>query len=123
MNVTGPDKILKHMIKRPISLDRVFHALADGTRREILDRLGHGPATVSELAEPFAMSLAAVLQHLKLLEESGLIRSEKIGRVRTCRVDAEGLERAEAWMERQRRIWSANLDRLGDLLAEDDETP
>jgi len=98
--------------------DRVFHALADPTRRAIVERLTRGPASVSDLARPLPVSLAAVIQHLQVLEASGLVRSEKVGRVRTCRVEAAGLRMVEDWIRRQRAAWEGYLDRLGDYLAE-----
>ena len=100
------------------TLDRVFHALADPARRVMVDRLSRGPASVSELAEPLAMSLPAVVQHLKVLETSGLVRSEKIGRVRTCRAEAAALHSAESWIAERRSSWERRLDRLGDYLAD-----
>jgi DNA-binding transcriptional ArsR family regulator len=99
------------------SLDQVFHALADPTRRGIVERLVRGPASVSELSRPLAMSLPAVLQHLQVLEASGLVRSEKAGRVRTCRIEPDALRAAEAWVTGQRTAWETRLDRLGDYLA------
>ena len=99
------------------SLDQVFHALADPTRRGMVERLVRGPATVSELSRPLAMSLSAVLQHLQVLEASGLVRSEKAGRVRTCRIEPAALRAAEAWIADQRTAWETRLDRLGDYLA------
>ena len=90
-------------------LDLTFQALADPTRRAIVERLGRGPASVSDLAQPFAMSLPGVVQHLKILEASGLVRSEKQGRVRTCRVDAEALSLAEQWIPERRRLWQGRL--------------
>lgn len=101
-----------------VSLDRVFHALTDPSRRSMIERLSLGPATVSELAEPLDMTLAAVMQHLRLLEESGMVQSEKVGRVRTCRLDAASLSSAERWIQDRRALWSTNLDRLGDFLEE-----
>ncbi|MFI0485240.1 ArsR/SmtB family transcription factor [Actinomadura sp. 9N215] len=98
--------------------DRVFHAVADPTRRAIVERLTLGPASVSELARPLPMSLPAVVQHLQVLEAAGLVRSEKAGRVRTCRLDPAGLRTAEDWLRRQRTAWENRLDRLGDVLAE-----
>jgi DNA-binding transcriptional ArsR family regulator len=98
-------------------LDRVFHALADPARRSMLERLTRGPASVSELAQPLAMSLPAVVQHLAVLEGSGLVRSEKIGRVRTCQLEAGSLQRAEQWLNERRTAWERRLDRLGDYLA------
>ena len=98
-------------------LDQVFHALADPTRRGMVERLVHGPASVSELSRPLTMSLPAVLQHLQVLEASGLVRSEKAGRVRTCRIEPDALRAAEAWVTGQRTAWETRLDRLGDYLA------
>ena len=100
------------------NLDSVYQALADPTRRAIVDRLTRGPASVSELARPLPMSLPGVLQHLRLLEASGLVRSEKAGRVRTCRIEAGALGTAEQWIAERRREWESRLDRLGDYLAE-----
>ena len=94
------------------ALDRTFQALSDPTRRSILARLGGGPASVGEIAQPLKMSLPAVMQHLKLLEASGLVHSEKKGRVRTCRIDGPALAAAESWLVEQRRCWEARLDRL-----------
>lgn len=94
----------------------MYAALADGTRRRMVDRLSRGPATVSELAAPLAMSLPAVLQHLQVLEASGLIRSEKAGRVRTCRLEPAALQAAEQWIADRRSTWARRLDRLGDYL-------
>ena len=101
----------------PNQLDQVFHALADPTRRGMVERLVRGPATVSELSRPLTISLPAVLQHLQVLEASGLVRSEKAGRVRTCRVEPSALRAAEAWITDQRTAWETRLDRLGDFLA------
>lgn len=101
------------------SLDRVFHALTDPSRRAMLERLSLGPATVSELAEPLEMSLAAVMQHLQVLEGSGMVHSEKVGRVRTCRLEAAALSSAEQWIQDRRALWRHQLDRLGDFLAEE----
>jgi DNA-binding transcriptional ArsR family regulator len=100
-----------------LDLDQVFHALADPTRRGMVERLVRGPASVSELSRPLAMSLPAVLQHLQVLEASGLVRSEKAGRVRTCRIEPDALRAAEAWVTGQRTAWETRLDRLGDYLA------
>jgi DNA-binding transcriptional ArsR family regulator len=99
------------------SLDRVFQALADPTRRGMVERLVRGPASVSELSRPLAMSLPAVMQHLQVLEDAGLVRSEKTGRVRTCRIEPDALRAAEAWVTGQRTAWETRLDRLGDYLA------
>ncbi|HEU5156634.1 MAG TPA: metalloregulator ArsR/SmtB family transcription factor [Streptosporangiaceae bacterium] len=100
------------------SLDRVFQALADETRREMVARLVRGPASVSELARPLTMSLPAVMQHLQVLETCGLVRSEKAGRVRTCHIEPDALRAAEGWIVAQRTAWERRLDRLGDYLAE-----
>jgi DNA-binding transcriptional ArsR family regulator len=94
------------------SLDRVFQALSDPTRRAIVYRLSRGPASVSEIAKPFTMAMPSLLQHLQVLEESRLIRTEKVGRVRTCKVDPSALNIAEAWIGEQRAIWNARLDRM-----------
>ncbi|WP_085882567.1 ArsR/SmtB family transcription factor [Oceanibacterium hippocampi] len=104
------------MTNQQPALDRVFHALADPTRRAIVERLNRGPASVSEIAEPFPMALPTVVQHLRVLESSGLVRSEKVGRVRTCRLEAAPLTRAEGWIAEQRAYWEARLDRLEDYL-------
>jgi DNA-binding transcriptional ArsR family regulator len=103
--------------------DQVFQALADATRRDIVERLVRGPATVTELARPFAMSLPAVMQHLQVLEACGLVRSEKVGRVRTCQLDPAVLRMAEDWIVRQRTVWERRLDRLGGYLAEQSDPP
>lgn len=89
----------------------------------MVERLSRGPASVSELAEPLTMSLPAVVQHLQVLEASGLVRSEKQGRVRTCRMQAEGLRHAEHWINQRRDAWERRLDRLGEFLAETDPQP
>jgi DNA-binding transcriptional ArsR family regulator len=109
--------IVKRMLNQQVALDRVFLALADPTRRGMVERLARGPASVSELAQPLAMSLPAVLQHLQVLEASGLIRSAKAGRVRTCRIQPAALRTAESWIARRRTGWERRLDRLGDYLA------
>ena len=101
----------------------MFHALADPSRRAMVDRLSRGPASVSELARPLPMSLAAVVQHLQVLEASGLVRSEKIGRVRTCRIEPSALRTAERWISERRTSWERRLDRLGDDLAEQPDGP
>ena len=97
-------------------LDKTFAALSDPTRRAIVERLVQGPATVSELAKPLPMSLPAAMLHLKVLEESGLVTSEKVGRVRTCRIDPKMLSQAEQWVADRRQMWERNLDRLGAFL-------
>jgi DNA-binding transcriptional ArsR family regulator len=100
---------------------RVFHALGDPTRRAILERLNDGPVTVSRLAEPLKLTLAAVVQHLQILEDSGLVQTEKIGRVRTCRLEPRGFSVAEQWIRDRRTIWERRLDRLEEILAEPKE--
>jgi DNA-binding transcriptional ArsR family regulator len=106
------------------SVDRVFQALADPSRRIIVERLSRGPASVSELARPLPMSLPAAVQHLQVLETSGLVRSEKVGRVRTCEIEPAALRPVEQWISARRSNWEHRLDRLGDYLAEsDDESP
>jgi DNA-binding transcriptional ArsR family regulator len=103
------------------ALDRTFQALADPTRRLMVERLSRGPASVTELAEPHDMSLPAVVQHLAVLEASGLVRSQKIGRVRTCRIEPAALRAAESWISERRSVWERRLDRLGEYLAETEE--
>jgi DNA-binding transcriptional ArsR family regulator len=98
-------------------LDGVFHALADPTRRVMVERLSQGPASVSALAQPLSVSLPAVMQHLQVLEASGLVRSEKVGRVRTCRIEPAALRTVEQWVATRRASWERRLDRLGDYLA------
>jgi DNA-binding transcriptional ArsR family regulator len=105
------------MLNQQASLDAMFQALSDPTRRGMVERLSRGPASVSDLARPFAMSLPAVVQHLAVLEESGLVRTQKVGRVRTCQIEAGSLQRAEQWINDRRIQWERRLDRLGDYLA------
>jgi DNA-binding transcriptional ArsR family regulator len=100
-------------------VDRVFQALGDPTRRAIVEKLSEGPVTVSRLAKPLDITLAAVVQHLQVLEKSGLVRTEKVGRVRTCRMEPGGLKVAERWIEDRRSLWERRPDRLGERLAED----
>lgn len=97
-------------------LDRAFQALSNPTRRAVLERLGRGPATVTELAEPFEMALPSFMQHLDVLEASGLVESRKRGRVRTVRIRQRQLLRAADWLERQRGVWERRLDQLDDHL-------
>src|SRR5690349_4071025 len=106
------------MLNESARLDLAFQALADPTRRGMLARLSRGPASVSELAKPLSISLPAVLQHLQALETSGLVRSEKKGRVRTCRIEPKALGAAESWIADRRAEWEARLDRLEEFLAE-----
>lgn len=98
------------------SLDRVFQALADPSRRAMVERLCEGPASVSELARPFSMTLAAVVQHVQVLEASGLVRSEKVGRTRTVSIEPPTLRTAEQWIGERRTTWERRLDRLGEFL-------
>jgi DNA-binding transcriptional ArsR family regulator len=100
-------------------IDVVFHALSDANRRAMIDRLLDGPASVSELARPLAISLPAVVQHLHVLEASGVVRSRKVGRVRTCEIEPLALSTAERWISERRATWEARLDRLGQFLAAD----
>ena len=106
------------MTPAPQALDRMFQALSDPARRSMLERLTRGPASVSELARPLEMSLSAVVQHLAVLEQSGLVTTRKLGRVRTCQIEAGALQRAEQWINDRRIAWERRLDRLGDYLAE-----
>jgi DNA-binding transcriptional ArsR family regulator len=101
-----------------IDLDRTFQALADKSRRSMVERLTLGPASVSELAAPLAMSLAAVVQHVQVLEACGVVKTEKVGRTRVCRIEREAMTAAERWITDRRRAWEARLDRLGDVLNE-----
>jgi DNA-binding transcriptional ArsR family regulator len=108
--------ILKQMLNQSPDLDRLFHALADPARRAIVERLSRGPAPVSELARPLPMSLPAAMQHLSVLEVAGLVRSEKVGRVRTCTIEPRALSQAEQWINARRIEWEHRLDRLGEYL-------
>ena len=111
------------MLNDVADLDRVFHALADPGRRLMLERLGQGPTSVSELAKPLAMSLAAVLQHVQVLEASGLVRTQKSGRTRTCSLNPATLRSAERWITERRTFVERRLDRLGEYLAENAGPP
>jgi DNA-binding transcriptional ArsR family regulator len=115
--------LLNIMLNQQTNLDLMFQALADPTRRAMIDRLSRGPASVSELAKPFDMSLPAVVQHLAALENSGLVSSQKVGRVRTVQMQPEALSLAEQWLNDRRTMWVKRLDRLGELLAEGDDEP
>lgn len=108
--------MLNSMLNNGVPLDLTFQALADPTRRSMLAQLARGPMSVSELARPLAMSLPAVMQHLTVLESSGLVRSQKSGRVRTCRIEPEALSLAEQWINHRRIEWQQSLDRLGEYL-------
>lgn len=107
------------MHAQTIDVNRVFHALSDATRRQMIERLSDGPVSASELAKPLGVSLAAVLQHLQVLEECSLVRSEKIGRTRLCRMEPAGLRAVEQWVSDRRTRWERKFDRLGDLLADE----
>lgn len=106
------------MTEEKLEIDRIFHALGDPTRRALVERLREGPVSVSHLAEPLAITLAAVVQHIQVLEDCGLVKTEKVGRVRSCRLDPEGFAAAQAWIADCRGAWERKLDRLGALLAE-----
>jgi DNA-binding transcriptional ArsR family regulator len=110
------------MVQYSPQVVQVFQALSDPTRCRIVERLSRGPMAVTALAEPFPMSLAAVLQHVRVLEASGIVRSEKIGRVRTCHLESTALRAAERWISERRTMWEHRLDRLGEFLAEQDAT-
>ena len=104
------------MLNQSAELDRLFHALADPARRAMVERLSRGPAPVTELARPLPMSLPAAMQHLGVLEAAGLVRSEKVGRVRTCAIEPQALSQAEQWINARRSEWQDRLDRLGEYL-------
>jgi DNA-binding transcriptional ArsR family regulator len=108
------------MANAKLDIDRIFHALGDPTRRAMMEKLGDGPMSVSKLAEPLAMTLAAVVQHVQVLEECGLVRTEKTGRVRTCQIEPAGLDTAAQWIGARRSRWEQRLDVLGDLLEEEE---
>jgi DNA-binding transcriptional ArsR family regulator len=108
------------MKRSRIDVDRLFHALGDPTRRAILDRLVAGPMSVSRLAEPLGVTVTAVAQHLQILEEVGLVHTEKLGRVRSCRMETAGFQALEQWIRDHRTAWERKLDRLGHFLAEED---
>ncbi|MGH3587267.1 MAG: ArsR/SmtB family transcription factor [Pseudonocardia sp.] len=104
------------MPKRSGELDSVFHALADHTRRQVVERLGRGPATTTDLARPFDMALPSFTQHMGVLERSGLVTSEKTGRVRTYRLAPQPLEEVGSWLADQRAVWTRRLDQLDSFL-------
>lgn len=108
------------MRERSIHVDLLFHSLGDPTRRAILDRLVDGPLSVSRLAEPLGMTLTAVMQHLQILSDARLVHTEKLGRVRTCRLESAGFHALEQWIRDHRTAWERKLDRLGQLLDEED---
>lgn len=111
----GPP-ILRYMLNQSTDLDRMFHALADPARRAMVERLSRGPAAVTELARPLPMSLPSVMQHLGVLEAAGLVRTQKVGRVRTCAIEPLALSQAEQWINARRTEWERRLDRLGAYL-------
>ena len=114
-----PPDIVRHMPNQQATqLDRVFHSLADPTRRAVLKQLGRGPAAAGELAKPFDMSLPSFLQHLDVLEDCGLVKSRKAGRVRTYQLTPQPLRAAEGWLEKQRAVWERRLDQLDSYLAD-----
>jgi DNA-binding transcriptional ArsR family regulator len=104
------------MLNQSPNLDRLFHALSDPARRAMVERLSRGPTAVSELARPLPMSLPAAMQHLTVLEAAGLVRSQKVGRVRTCAIEPQALSLAEQWINARRIEWDHRLDQLGDYL-------
>ena len=108
--------ILRYMLNQSTGLDRLFHALADPARRAMVERLSRGPAPVSELARPLPMSLPAAMQHLSVLEAAGLVRSQKVGRVRTCAIEPLALSQAEQWIKARQVEWEHRLDKLGEYL-------
>lgn len=123
IDITNANLLLNFMLNQSPSLDLMFQALSDPTRRAMIERLSRGPASVSELAKPFDISLPAVVQHLAALENSGLVTSQKVGRVRTCQLQSDALSQAEQWINDRRTSWVKRLDRLGELLeAEEPET-
>ena len=109
------------MQSQRVSVDGVFHALGDPTRRAILERVSEGPISVSSLAKPLRITLAATVQHLQVLEKSGLVHTTKVGRVRTCRMEPKGLSVDEQWINARRSLWEKRFDRLGDLLGEEEK--
>ncbi len=109
------------MHSQRVSVDGVFHALGDPTRRAILERVSEGPISVSSLAKPLRITLAATVQHVQVLEKSGLVNTTKVGRVRTCRMEPKGLSVVEQWINARRSLWEKRFDRLGDLLTEEEK--
>ena len=105
-------------VRQRANVDRVFHALGDPTRRAIMEQLSQRPTSVTLLAKPLQISLAAVIQHLEILEKSGLVHTEKTGRVRTCQLEPAGLSVVQEWIDQRRVAWERRFDRLGELLAE-----
>jgi DNA-binding transcriptional ArsR family regulator len=120
LTIWSSPTILKQVLNDVADLDRVFHALADPGRRLMLERLGDGPASVSELGRPLSMSLAAVVQHVQILEACGLVRTQKLGRTRTCSLNPATLRSAERWITERRTLVERRLDRLGKYLEQGD---
>ncbi len=106
------------MSRQDEKIDQIFHALGDPTRRALLEKLTDGPLSVSRLAEPLDLTLAAIVQHLQVLEESSLVRTEKVGRVRSCRIEPAGFAAARRWLDARRTPWERRLDRLEEILTE-----
>ena len=123
LTIRPAPSILKYMLDQTADLNRVFQALADPGRRLMIERLARGPASVSELGQPLHMSLAAVVQHVQVLEASGLVKSQKVGRTRTCRISPVALRSAEHWISERRSLVERRLDRLGEYLAETPASP
>lgn len=113
--------ILSFMEQYQNQLDGIFQALADPTRRAVIGRLGRGPASVGDLAQPFAMALPSFMKHIHMLEESGLIRTSKSGRVRTCEIDKARFAAIDGWLADQRRIWEERTDRLEQFVTQDEK--
>src|SRR5688572_23016571 len=113
--------ILKYMLNQS-RIDQVFHALGDPTRRRLVEQLSRGPASVSDLAAPLGITLAAVVQHLQVLERSGVVHTQKVGRVRTCRIEPTGLDVAAEWIAERSSLWERRLDRLGEILVEEQQS-
>jgi DNA-binding transcriptional ArsR family regulator len=109
------------MPNRKINIDALFHALGDPKRRAILDRLCQGPVSVSRLAAPLGVTVTAVMQHLQILEESGLVHTVKLGRIRTCRIETAGFTALQQWLNDHRTLWERRLDSLGEFLDLDEE--
>lgn len=118
LTIEARRSILKSVLNQRDAVGPIFAALGDATRRGLVERLSRGPASVSELAAPLDMSLAAVVQHLQVLEDCGVIATSKVGRVRTCQLAPGGLEPASRWIAERRLLWEHHLDRLGEFLAE-----
>jgi DNA-binding transcriptional ArsR family regulator len=109
--------MVKWMLKQDEALDRVFHALADSSRRHMVERLSSGPASVTELAKPLPMTLAAVVQHVQVLEAAGIVRTAKVGRIRRCEINLDTLRPVDRWIADRRAMWERAFDHLGDVLA------